>query len=206
MPKPFAPEYSQGRASEPVARALTSAPKSALARPRAQVLHKLFPPFMHGAKMIGQVIYVDPEAYNKALIESLHEKVNQLALMVRTVHLEIEGLKASGGVARGGGGGGGGGAGAQAQARIAEAAADAALSGVFAAKTPGAAAEGGNSAAIKPLHPSLTGAQPGAADSAQAAGAAGQPAAAKSGPQKLTNVIYFFAIYFAFQWLVGRSD
>lgn len=162
---------------------------------KIEVLHKLFPPFMHGAKMIGQVIFVDPEAYNKVLIESLHDKVNQLALMVRTVQLELEGLKASGGVARGGGGAAG------ARARAADAGADAPLSDLFATKAPSADGE----AAVKPLHPSLTGAQPGAADAGAAAGGA-QQAAQRGGSQKLTNVVYFFAIYFAFQWLVGRSD
>mmetsp|Transcript_8569 Transcript_8569/g.29255 ORF Transcript_8569/g.29255 Transcript_8569/m.29255 type:complete len:317 (-) Transcript_8569:282-1232(-) len=57
---------------------------------KTEVLHKLFPPFMHGAKMIGQVLYVDPEAYNRLLVEKLHEKVNQLALMVKDVKLELE--------------------------------------------------------------------------------------------------------------------
>ncbi|KAJ1639700.1 hypothetical protein T492DRAFT_935366 [Pavlovales sp. CCMP2436] len=159
---------------------------------KIEVLHKLFPPFMHGAKMIGQVIFVDPEAYNKALIESLHEKVNQLALMVRTVHLEVEGIKLAGGARAGGGA-------PAVKSASAAVGGDASPGGIFASKGPSADGEG----AVRPLHPSVMGAQPG--DAAQAGAAAGQPAP-KSGGQKLTNVIYFFAIYFAFQYFVGHAD
>jgi len=163
---------------------------------KIEVLHKLFPPFMHGAKMIGQVIYVDPEAFNKALIESLHEKVNQVAVMVRTVHLELEGIKAGGG-ARSGGAGGAISAGTLAS-KAAEAHAELAATEVF-----GKPSADGAAAATRSLHPAVTGGQP----PAQAGAAPGQAAAAaKGGPQKLQNVIFFFMIYFAFQWIAGRTD
>lgn len=137
---------------------------------------------------------MDPEAYNKALIESLHEKVNTLALMVRSVQLELEGLK--GGAGRGGAGG------AAAQPRsTADAIADAsARADVFATRTPtGDAAAAG----IKPLHPAVLGVAAGADGGAAGAAKAG---AGGGGSQKLTNVLFFFLIYFAFQWLGGQKD
>mmetsp|Transcript_28388 Transcript_28388/g.76489 ORF Transcript_28388/g.76489 Transcript_28388/m.76489 type:complete len:386 (+) Transcript_28388:56-1213(+) len=169
---------------------------------KIEVLHKLFPPFMHGAKMIGQVIYVDPEVYNKALIESLHEKVNQLAVMVRTCQLELEGLRASGGAKGGGGSTSAAVAAAGTSSKAAEAHAELAQTDIFG--SPQVRTDG--QAATRALHPAVTGAAPGGQAQASAAGQAGGQPAPKGGPQKLTNVIYFFAIYFAFQWLVGRSD
>ena len=45
---------------------------------KVELLHKLFPPFMHGARMISGVIYRDVTLYNKMLVEQMHLKVDGL--------------------------------------------------------------------------------------------------------------------------------
>ena len=42
---------------------------------KLEVLHKLFPPFLHGARMISQVIFRDLGVFNKVMLEQMHLKV-----------------------------------------------------------------------------------------------------------------------------------
>ena len=41
-------------------------------------MHKLFPPFMHGARMISQVIFTDVALVNKLRLEEMHLKTDEL--------------------------------------------------------------------------------------------------------------------------------
>ena len=54
---------------------------------KVELLHKLFPPFMHGARMISQVIFMDIAMVNKMRLEEMHHKVDELFLMTCKVPL-----------------------------------------------------------------------------------------------------------------------
>ena len=45
---------------------------------KIELLHKLFPPFMHGARMISQVIFTDIALVNKLRLEEMHLKLDDL--------------------------------------------------------------------------------------------------------------------------------
>ena len=52
------------------------------AHEKVELLHKLFPPFMHGARMISGVVYRDVTLYNKMLVEQMHLKIDGLGRLV----------------------------------------------------------------------------------------------------------------------------
>jgi len=52
---------------------------------KVELLHKLFPPFMHGARMISQVIFMDIGLVNKLRLEEMHLKVDELMRTVMTM-------------------------------------------------------------------------------------------------------------------------
>lgn len=52
---------------------------------KIELLHKLFPPFMHGARMISQVIYMDVNAVNKLRIEEMHAKTDELFRLLSVI-------------------------------------------------------------------------------------------------------------------------
>ncbi len=55
---------------------------------KLELLHKLFPPFLHGARMISGVVFRDVALYNKMLVEQLLRKqaaLEHLAGEVRQV-------------------------------------------------------------------------------------------------------------------------
>lgn len=59
------------------------APHSTLYTPQVhekiELLHKLFPPLMHGARMISGVIYRDVTLYNKMLVEQALQPLRPFA-------------------------------------------------------------------------------------------------------------------------------
>merc|ERR1719310_1227748 len=57
---------------------------------KIELLHKLFPPFMHGARMISGVIYRDVTLYNKMLVEQMHLKIDGLGRLVIFLRKELD--------------------------------------------------------------------------------------------------------------------
>ncbi len=45
---------------------------------KVEILHKLFPPFLHGARMISQVIFTDVALVNRLRVEEMHVKCDDL--------------------------------------------------------------------------------------------------------------------------------
>ena len=76
---------------------------------KVEILHKLFPPFMHGARMISQVIFTDIAIVNKLRLEEMHIKVDELfknIIHVNNGSKPEDPAKALAGSAAGGGAGG----------------------------------------------------------------------------------------------------
>jgi len=57
---------------------------------KVELMHKLFPPFLHGARMISGVIYRDVTLYNKMLVEQMHLKVDGLGRLVLFLRKELD--------------------------------------------------------------------------------------------------------------------
>ena len=60
---------------------------SSTAHEKVELLHKLFPPFLHGARMISQVLFMDISVVNKLRLEEMHIKVDELFFMASKVPL-----------------------------------------------------------------------------------------------------------------------
>jgi len=54
---------------------------------KVELLHKLFPPFLHGARMISQVIFMDIGVVNKMRLEEMQLKVDELLLLTSRIPL-----------------------------------------------------------------------------------------------------------------------
>ncbi|EOD37221.1 hypothetical protein EMIHUDRAFT_454919 [Emiliania huxleyi CCMP1516] len=68
---------------------------------KLELLHRLFPPFLHGSRMISQVVFRDIGVYNKMLVEQMHVKVDELGKLAYATQREIakQGIARPSGVA-----------------------------------------------------------------------------------------------------------
>mmetsp|Transcript_49747 Transcript_49747/g.159769 ORF Transcript_49747/g.159769 Transcript_49747/m.159769 type:complete len:372 (+) Transcript_49747:3-1118(+) len=160
---------------------------------KLELLHRLFPPFLHGSRMISQVVFRDIGVYNKMLVEQMHVKVDELGKLAYATQREI----AKQGIARPSG-----------------------VAAPLAAAADGFAKLGGEKAAdaaVGAAAPSVARASSGAAVAgAGAESAADQEAAAKQAAareaaaasqqnNRMTNLILFFLVYAGFKYVMDKD-
>ncbi len=155
---------------------------------KIELLHRLVPAFIFGARIVAWMIYEDIDTYNAHVLQRLHAKTDMLLLMIRDTYLAVTSPKP------GGGSGGSGSVPAVADA-TAPPAADVA---------PWSADDETLQAAFRPLHPAMAGksAEAAAADAKERE--ALRKAASKKG-RGLSGLVWFFGVYFFFQWLLNRG-
>lgn len=171
---------------------------------KIELLHKLFPPYLHGSRMISQVLFRDVSLYNKLMLEEMHRKVDglgRLALQLRSRGATPVGDKA---------------AAAAAVAQMHAAAAAAAVPGVNGAPASAkSAAEAGAEAAARGWADVLTPAAPAAGAPAAASGDSAEATEAEAGGStgvevvrnrdRLQNIVCFFVAYAGFKYLVDSN-
>mmetsp|Transcript_46168 Transcript_46168/g.76331 ORF Transcript_46168/g.76331 Transcript_46168/m.76331 type:complete len:384 (-) Transcript_46168:139-1290(-) len=165
---------------------------------KLELLHRLFPPFLHGSRMISQVIFRDLGLYNKLLLEQMHLKVDELGKQVHATRLEFDSRQT--GASSGG-----------------TAAADTALApSAAAAPNANSMAEAVQQAeetwkSLLQQQPALQPSTDSANESSAEAPAATSPAAAASqvtqqaNQTRLMNIVWFFVIYAFFKYLVDKD-
>ena len=150
---------------------------------KVELLHKLFPPFLHGARMISGVVFRDVALYNKMLVEQLLRKQAALEHLAGEVRQVVDAKLGGGGGGGVGGGGGGGDSGA----------ASAVVGGANGTLAAAAAAAGG----APPAPPAQAPAQAEAAPAADAAAAAAN--------SRVTNIVWFFGVYAFFKYVSDKE-
>jgi len=167
---------------------------------KLELLHKLFPPFLHGSRMISSVIFRDVGLYNKMLLDQMHLKVDLLGRQVLSTRREIEARSEAGG-----------------GATAAPLAANAAASGLntTGGQPSDAMREATDAwAALLQPEPSAQAASAPAAEGAPAADSTGQaggataavPGLASAANQnRLMNIVWFFVVYAGFKYVVDKD-
>ena len=146
---------------------------------KIELLHRLYPPYLLGARIVAWMIYEDVETYNAIVLQRLHAKTDMLLGMIRQLRIEMG------------------------QAPTQTAASQAAPAS---AEAPAADPWGANLAHMqeqfRPLHPAMVG------QSAEASARGQRPAAqpAAKGGRGIGSLVWFFGVYFFFQWLLGRGS
>lgn len=183
---------------------------------KLEILHKIFPPFLHGGRMISQVIFRDMALYNKMLLEQMHLKLDQLGHLVHATRRELDAgnlpaaaaLNASAATAAGALKGG-----LSTAASAGEGAAEADAQRARGGSDP---TGGGDAVAVtreasqawnELLRPPR--AAPAAAASAGAEGAAAAKAAAEAqtaNQTRVMNIVWFFVVYAGFKYLTENSQ
>jgi len=155
---------------------------------KIELLHKLFPPLMHGARMISGVIYRDVTLYNKMLVEQMHLKVDGLGRLVIFLRKELDQRGISGGGTH------------RATPSALQQAGDAA---------PALLGGGNLGAQVEALgsQPDAAGAWEAmlAAPAAQPGAAAATAATAARNNARVANMVWFFGVYAAFKYLVDHD-
>ena len=158
---------------------------------KVELIHKLFPPFLHGARMISQFLFRDISLFNKHMLEEMHRKVDGLGWIVHVIS-ETRGGAAAGGAeggaaaaprrARSGSGGGA----SRAAGADAGGEADFAAEGWSALLMPqsAAGAAAAAAAAAPPPEPGDADAKPGAKPDAKPAEESGKAGAKAAGAAK----------------------
>lgn len=139
-------------------------------------MHRLYPVYLLSARMVAWLFYEDTDAQNCIGLQILHAKTDQLLLMLRQVQIEM-------------------------------------LDGVKAEGTagkltedlvPGTGVKLANldnlPAQYRPLHPATLGARP------PTGAKAGNAQKQAGGGKGMGSIVWFFGVYFFFQWLLGRSS
>mmetsp|Transcript_31177 Transcript_31177/g.66962 ORF Transcript_31177/g.66962 Transcript_31177/m.66962 type:complete len:393 (-) Transcript_31177:276-1454(-) len=179
---------------------------------KLEILHKLFPPFLHGSRMISQVIFRDVGLFNKLMLEQMHLKVDELGRQVLSTRKEIEGRDAKPSSTKAlGNEGGAAGAGSGASGVDCAAGGQGAATAVEAAEAAKAEWEASLTAASATAGPTGGGAAAGAAaeqgeTEASAADAAARAAAqAQAQQSRMMNIVMFFVAYAVFKYLVDNE-
>lgn len=153
---------------------------------KIELLHRLYPVFLFGARMVAWMIWADIDTYNALVLQRLHAKTDTLLRMTRENLIAVT-------------------AGQRATLP----------GGADAGAAAGALPWSGETAALdatpfRPLHAANT--LQSAEAAAVARAAASMPnkppppqAQQQKGGRSMTSLIYFFGVYFFFQWLVGRT-
>lgn len=163
---------------------------------KVELLHRLYPVYLLGARLVAALIYEDIDTYNAMVLQRLHAKSDMLLGMIKQLHIELGELNRAP-------------AGRHAAApklpagdATPSAPADGAAAAPAAAADPWGADLATMQEQFRPLHPAMVGqrAEAAARGTQQAA-----PAAQKGG-RGLGGLVWFFGVYFFFQWLLGRGS
>jgi len=146
---------------------------------KIELLHRLYPVYLLGARMVAWLIYEDVDTYNAIVLQRLHAKTDMLLLMIRDNK-----LLASGG-------------------RPAEGATPGQPAELSPTASPWGVSGDELSQAFRPLHPAMT--RQGAEAAATSARGA-KPKPAKQGGRGFMSLVWFFGVYAFFQWLLGRGS
>jgi len=154
---------------------------------KIELLHRIFPVLLFGARMIAWLIYQDIDTYNALVLQRLHAKADVLLRMTRENHIAVS----------------------QGQRPSLPAGAEA--GGAGAPDSPWGSSPDALETPFRPLHAANTlGSAEAAAAARAAAGVPNKPPPPQKkeggGGRSMTSLIYFFGVYFFFQWLVGRSQ
>ena len=176
---------------------------------KIELLHKLFPPFLHGARMISQVIFMDVSMVNKLRLEEAHVKTDELfRLLSIGQHGLPPGLRdgASAGATSGAAGGP---APAAPNHNAVASETETRLEGRGQLPIIGTAQDGKAPGAAAAEAPGAAGAAAGGGDLvAQAAAAAAAAEAVKAearNKERWTNIVVFFCAYAAFKYAADND-
>ena len=148
---------------------------------KIELLHRLYPPYLLGARMVSWMIYEDVETYNAIVLQRLHAKTDMLLGMIRQLHIEM----------------------GRAPTQTAAAPSGPPPDADAITKDPWGANLAQMQEQFRPLHPAMVGET--AAASARGQRPTGQQPAQKGG-RGLSSLVWFFGVYFFFQWLLGRGS
>mmetsp|Transcript_6855 Transcript_6855/g.22471 ORF Transcript_6855/g.22471 Transcript_6855/m.22471 type:complete len:368 (+) Transcript_6855:86-1189(+) len=156
---------------------------------KIELLHRVYPVFLLGARMVAWLIYQDVDTYNALVLQRLHAKTDVLLRMTRENHITVF---------------------CQGRAGMPALPAGTAGAGATGDAPWGGTLDALDATPFRPLHAANT--LQGAEAAAAAKAAAGIPNKAppqqqqQKGGRSMTSLIYFFGVYFFFQWLVGRGQ
>jgi len=155
---------------------------------KIDLLHRVYPVYLLGARMVAFLSFEDIETHNFVVLQHLHAKTDRLMLGIRQIQLDAS----SGTPSREG-----------AKPDDVAAAAGLALpSTADPAGDPFGLSASDLQEQYRPLHPAMVGQSPAGAKApkAQAGGQKG------GGGRGMGSLVWFFGVYFFFQWLLGRGS
>jgi len=144
---------------------------------KIELLHRIYPVYLLGARMLAWLTYEDIEAHNFVVLQHLHAKTDRLMLMIRQLQIEAASGKP-----------------------------DDVIASVSCSTDQTADPWGIPASALqeqyeyRPLHPAMVGENP-ATKPTRA-----QSAKGGGGGRGLGSLVSFFGVYFFFQWLLGRGS
>uniref|UniRef100_A0A7S0JGW6 J domain-containing protein n=1 Tax=Calcidiscus leptoporus TaxID=127549 RepID=A0A7S0JGW6_9EUKA len=145
---------------------------------KIELLHRLYPVYLLGARMAAWLIYEDIDTYNMFVLQRLHAKTDMLLLLIRDNYLAATNKKS-------------------APSAAALPAVDDGTSSPW-----GLSTEALQQHAFRPLHPAMAG-----QSAANVGKARGRPAPPqKGGGRGISSLLWFFLVYAFFQWLLGRTQ
>ena len=145
---------------------------------KIELLHRLYPVYLLGARMVAWLIFDDIDTYNMFVLQRLHAKTDMLLLLIRDNYLAATNKK-------------------KISPKATLPAADDGTGSPW-----GLSTEALQQHAFRPLHPAMVGQS---ADVKAHKG--GRPAPAqKGGGRGVSSLLWFFLVYGFFQWLLGRTQ
>ena len=153
---------------------------------KIELLHRLYPVYLLGARMVAWLTYEDIEAHNFVVLQHLHAKTDRLMLMIRQMQLETAGGT---------------------PAKADEAAGLALPTAADPSGDPWGLPPAALQEQYRPLHPAMVGESPAPKGPNKAGQAAkGGGGGGGGGGRGLGSLVWFFGVYFFFQWLLGRGS
>ena len=155
---------------------------------KIDLLHRLYPVYLLGARMVAWFTFEDIETHNFMVLQHLHAKTDRLMLMIRELQ-----LNAGSGAAR---------EGAKPEGEAGTVTSLGLPDGMDPAGDPWGLPPSALQEQYRPLHPAMVGQSPAATAKSPKAQATGQ----RGGGRGLGSLVSFFGVYFFFQWLLGRGS
>jgi len=151
---------------------------------KIDLLHRLYPVYLLGARMVAWLTYEDIEAHNFVVLQHLHAKTDRLMLMIRQMQLETAGGTA---------------------AKPDDASGLALPSAADSQGDPWGLPATALQEQYRPLHPAMVGESPAPKGTKPQGQAAKGGGGGGGGGRGLGSLVWFFGVYFFFQWLLGRG-
>lgn len=144
---------------------------------KIELLHRLYPVYLLGARMVAWLIFEDVDTYNALVLQRLHAKTDMLLLMIRDHYMAVT------------------------KGRQPDSAKLPPITGNDV--SPWGVSPESLDQAFRPLHPAMT-----HGPSSQPAVGARRTAAQQKGGggRGISSLVWFFGVYFFFQWLLGRGS